>query len=63
MRGARRTPMSVTELTFHEPSGWLKAAAFRNMPCAHAARGFGNTEARGATERRVTLRGAANEAS
>ena len=40
--------MFVTELTSHELSGWLKAAALANMPCVHAARGFGSTEARGA---------------
>ena len=47
-RGARRTHMFVTELTSHELSGWLKATAYQNMPCAHAARGFGSAELRGA---------------
>ena len=54
-RGARRTAMFVTELTSHESSGWLKAAAyileralFENISYAHAARVFGRTEARGA---------------
>ena len=46
-RGARRTLMVVTELTSHESSGWLKASAIENISCAHAARGFGSTEARG----------------
>ena len=40
--------MNVTELTSHESSGWLKVAAFINMYCAHAARGFGSAEASGA---------------
>ena len=40
--------MFVTELTSHESSDWLKVAAFINMYCAHAARVFGRTEARGA---------------
>ena len=58
-RDARRTCMFVTELTSHESSGWLKAAAYANISCAHAARGFGSTEARGATERSVMQRRAA----
>ena len=40
--------MVVTELTSHELSGWLKAAALENMYCAHTARGFSSTKARGA---------------
>ena len=32
--------MFVTELTSHESSDWLKVAAFINMYCAHAARGW-----------------------
>ena len=47
-RGALRTNMDVTEPTSQELSGWLKAAAPANMLCAHATRGFGRTEARGA---------------
>ena len=51
--------MFVTELTSHELSGWLKAAALLNILCAHAAREFGNVKTRGATGRRVARRGAA----